>query len=681
MPAARSSASRFACALDFVSDWAVLVFASWTLFAYAGMSTQASVSLLVPLWLVTVPLLGAVLVILSRRSGRGSALPAEVETPPPAAPTSPYRQRLLVAAGAAGLASAILAGVSRNAPWELVWLGTCSAVAAAVGFGRLRSERPGGPVPSLRWPAHAFVVLVGLVFATMSLFVRRQNLDDAFYVNRATGVAELNRIPVRDIIFTDEQVAAVSGTGLPVESFSALQGALGRFVGLHGASVAYYVTPPLFTFLATWALWRLLRSWAPRNVVLCFALGCTYWLFSGQKTFTAGSFFLNRMWQGKVIFVAWLVLTTYVFLTRWLSRRDALTAVLLLATALGGLGMTSSASFVAPLVFGAAMVPLVAAREWRGLPVLVAAAPIPLVIALYASQKYPILDVVDLAARSGIFGVRGTTWYFHEVFGLGVIAVLGLIGLWAAPWLARSGPATRLTTGIAVVATILLAPAVLPTLDHMTELSSVLRRTLWVVPLPALVGLFAAVPVAELLGRLDWARALPRRLVVAAPALLVVGLLLAFGQPLWTSVRTGDAIWVRRPAWKVEPRALDEARAILGRYQDSEPILASAPIMYAIAIITVSPKAVNPRSFYARWTPEQPERTQNRMALERFVSGRWPKPSREDVQSALADLRVGLVCLADSKPRLIREVELTGLYAEAFRVRGMTCLERRAAPP
>ena len=426
----RASRSSLAEALDFVSDWGVLAFASWTLIAYVGMATEARVSVLVSVWLATVPLLGAIRAVLARRSSGNPTPepPAEPRTTPlPVAPAPGYRRHLWIAGLGAGVASALIAAASQKAPWLLVWAGTLAAVAVAVGFGRLRVGETACPRPTFGWRAHAFVATVGLGFAIMSLFLRRENLDDAFYVNRATGTSQLNRIPVRDIIFTDEKVPALSGTGLPVDSFSALQGAIGRFIDVHPASVAYYVTPPLFTFLATWALWRLLRLWAPRNAVLCFALGCTYWVFSAQGGMSAGSFFLNRMWQGKVIFVAWLVLTTYVFLTRWLERRDAVTAVLLLAAGVCSIGMTASAAFVVPLLMGAAVLPLLACRDWRGLPVVIAAAGIPFVIGLVVTLEHPLVKPLNLGhERAHLYD--HTSWYFHEVFGIGLVAAVGLIG-------------------------------------------------------------------------------------------------------------------------------------------------------------------------------------------------------------------------------------------------------------
>jgi MFS family permease len=658
--------NRLGRALDFVSDLGVLAFAVWTLIAYVGMATQAKATLLVAVWLATVPLLGVILVALASRA-HGAMASEPTHRPHPRAAGSQTTIGLSIAGVAAGLVSAILAATVAHAVWVLVWAGAVTAVAVAVIRGRWRSEESRDLEPTPAWPAHAFAACVGLSFAVMSLFVNRPNGDDTFYVNRATGTAQLNRIPVRDIIFTDERINPISGAGLPVDSFSALEGAVGRFVGIHGASVAYYVIPPLVTFFATWALWRLLRAWAPSSVVLCFALGCVYWAFSAQSALTPGSYFLNRIWQGKVVLVAWLIPTAYVLLTRWLSRRDARTAVLLLAVGVSAIGLTGSGTFVAPLVFGTAMVALAARRDWRGFPVLLAAAAFPFLVGFIATQMYSVKLLSDKELSNA--------WYFHQVFGVGVLAAVSLVGLWAGPWLARSGPPARLTTGISVVALLLLAPALLPTLNDVTQLTSILRRTLWIVPLPALVGLLGAVSASAVLRRLPDAPSLHRWIATAAPAALVAALLIPFGQPLWISWKTGGDYWIDRPAWKIGKRPLRKAWSIIRRYEGQEAILAEEPIMHAIGLITVRPKAVNPRGFYARLAPEPRQRTDNRLALTRFVTGEKPIPSQQEVRRALVDLRVGLICVDDDKALIIREVETIG-YLKAFSVRKMVCLRR-----
>jgi hypothetical protein len=251
-----------------------------------------------------------------------------------------------------------------------------------------------------------------------------------------------------------------------------------------------------------------------------------------------------------------------------------------------------------------------------------------------------------------------------------------LISLCAAPWLARSGSPARMTSGVAVVSIVLLAPAVLPAINHVTDLGVVLRRIFWAVPLPALVGLLGAVPLVQLLRPLARAPALLRRLVVVAPALLTVGLLVAFGHPLWIS-RSEQPLWVSHPTWKTQQAPLEDARAILGRYSGSGPILADEGIMRAISLLTVDPKAVSARDFYARYLPAPARLIRDRLALSRFVERRKQRPSRREVEAALSRLGVGLVCIDRSKRRVMRELVAIGGYSRAFRANEHVCFRRQ----
>jgi len=498
---------------------------------------------------------------------------------------------------------------------------------------------------------------VGL--GVLSLFVSRLSADDVFYVNRATAVAELNRIPVKDVLITNEQVAPASGVGLPVDSFSALQGAVGRLLDLHAASVAYYLAPVLFTFLATWALWRLVRSWAPRWAPACFVIAVAFLLLSAQDYLTPGSFFLERMWQGKVIFVAWLVPTLYAYFTRWLYARRWDTAVLLLAAGVAAIGLTGSASFAAPLVFATLALPLLARRDWRGLPILIAAAAVPFLVGLFATRLYPLAD-----ALGG--GEKSERYYFHSLFGSGLVATIGALALVSAPWLARRGTPRALASAIATVTLVLVAPGLLAMLQDVTGLTGSLRRTLWLVPLPALVGLLASIPVPAR-PRLRAARALP--------AVLLLVLLALYGNPLWDSLTGRVSHLTSSPAWKTKQEPLVAARRILARYGGERAILADSRIMAAIAISTVAPKAVNPRYWYVSLTGESERRKALRLELTRLVQGQKPAATGEWVRSALHELDVGLICVDENRERVLELIRNAASYEPAFRTSDRLCLE------
>jgi hypothetical protein len=633
------------------------------------MVTHAPVSVLTLVWVVTLPVLVWLRIALGRR----------VEHPSPeddhgnAGSVSWARGAVVVAVGTA--TGAALAAAFR-APWVLVWVLAFASIVTTfliwLRRGRVE-ELPETPRPS----GHVFAALTSLGLGFLALFLNRGNADDVFYVGRATATAELNHIPLRDVIFTAEEVKRAGGTGLPTDSYSALQGAVGRLLEIHPASIAYYVTPLVMTFLATWALWRLVRSWASRSAVLCFALGVIYWLWSAQGQLMAGNFFLSRIWQGKVAFTAFLVATMYVYLTRWVRGGDLLTGLLVLATGIAAIGMTSSATFVAPLVFAAAGLPLLVMRAWRRLAFVAAAASIPLLVGLVATWKFPLPPSKDQLHEP-------PAWYFKALFGAGLLAFIGLIAVLAAPWLARRGSAAGVTVGIACVVVFLLTPGVIHGIDGLFGLHApgALRRTLWVAPLPALVGLLAATPVAAGVAfareRFKLRRGLPRAsLAAAAPFCVVAAVLIAFGDPLWVSSISGKSYWTAKPGWRVDREPLDAARAILARYEGDGPILASGHVMDVLPIVTVEPKAVDARTYYMRRTRLPREGILERLTLARLSRRQPPTPSDEEIRSALSDLQVGLVCLDSGWTGLIGRVERIAPYEPAFETNGYTCLTRR----
>ena len=654
------SASRLRLGLDLLSDCAVVAFGLWTLLAYVGMATGAPVLLLVAIW-------GAALFATAaffhlRRKSEETPVPSEERAFDHQAATLSmgWADWALVGSLGAGVLTAFLVARMSLGWWFLYWMLAVAATAALVVVRSRGSTRVTDVREPLDRRADWFVIVVGLALAALSLFVRVGNSDDVFYVNRATATAQLGHIPVLDVIFTHEEVARSGGAGLPVDSYSALQGAVARTLDIHAASVAYFIVPPLVAFLATWGLWRLLRFWAPRRAPLCFSLACVFWLWSAQYDLTPGNVFLTRIWQGKVAFVSWLVPTIFVYLTKWLTRQDLATAALLLFAGLGSIGMTGSATFIAPLIFLTALIPLLARGEWRALPIPFVAGAMPLAIGLFVVLRFPLAEAVGGAP------LHSNGWLYHEYLGAGFVGGIAGTAVCAAAVLTRSGPPRHLAVGMAIVTVVLFMPRVLPLLHDLSGLSVTLRRTLWFIPLPALVGLLAAVPAPRRL----------RRAAQVALTVLLAGLLIAFGHPLWRG-EFGDSRWAFPPGWKIAPPArLASAKAILARYDGEGPVLARIGIMEVIAVLTVEPKAVNARTLYLVRTREPFERSSQRLALTRLVMRTDPRPSDVVVRQALAQLDVGLVCLRTTQSVLIRRVESAGPYRRAFRTHGYVCLER-----
>jgi hypothetical protein len=157
---------------------------------------------------------------------------------------------------------------------------------------------------------------------------------------------------------------------------------------------------------------------------------------------------------------------------------------------------------------------------------------------------------------------------------------------------------------------------------------------------------------------------------------VAAALLIAFGTPLWTGF-DGDARWTSRPTWKTNGYFVAEARTILAHYHGSGSVLANKSTMRALALITVEPKAVDARTYYAQLLPGPPRWIGERSALARLsTEGRAPQ-SKGFVRHALKDLDVGLVCLPADKPKLPAKAGLTPTYRFAFSTREAHCFLRR----
>ena len=357
---------------------------------------------------------------------------------------------------------------------------------------------------------------VGAVLAYLSLRTVRVDADDVFYVNKAVYVAETGRIPLRDTIYSDQVLPALRGAGTAsLQSIEVLQGAVAHLLGISAGTVVYLVTPPVMSFLAVWAVWRLARSWSVVRALVAFAVATTYLLWGVKSGYGLGAFWIGRIWQGKVIFVCLAVPLLYLALTRWARLGRRYDAAMLFAVGAVALGLTSTATLVVPPIAAGAAVMLLLCRRPRWYVPLLAAA-------------YPVASgvVVALAAAGGgQFGNVAFTSFeaFHAVVGDRLWGALGVVGLLLAPWAVRAGAARMTAAAGSVVAVAAMAPGVPQLVNTVTGAGPILYRLMWMAVLPVLVGVLATAPLP-----VDrFAPAVRRTVAVAVPAalaaLLVVG--------------------------------------------------------------------------------------------------------------------------------------------------------------
>lgn len=659
--------------IDGVTNFAVVAFAIWTLVYDAGLLSGLDTSVLLLLWVALLAIAGAVLLGLRTRRGPAGRVPAARARSAAASDAvhPRWRRHLAATSVIAGMAAAVAVGMhSAGAAWRWTWLLGLLSVLATGAAVLMRKEGPGLSAPirpptAARTEAGSILALcVAAGAAIFSLYVVRPDGDDAYFISRSVWAAEHGRIPVRDILFTNQAVGAQAGEP-PVASIEVLNGSLARLLGVHAASFTYYIALPVATFIAVWATWMLIRRWAPRRPVLCFAVAMAYLLLSGVSGASFGSFHLVRMWQGKAAFVSIMVPLLYAYLTEWAEHRSRRPLGLVLAAGVAAVGLSSTAVMIVPLVIVAAAGPLLLTGRIKAALGAGLALIYPLAAGLVVAVLYPV------PASASVVMPPATVWAW--VMLSGVLGGVGGAALWLSPWLSRRDIPALITSGIAVTATALLVPGVLALISNVTGAGVVSWRLLWLVPGPVLVGLLAAAPIPAV-----WPEAARwlAPVVSALPALALCALVLAAGVPVW-SYQNGHATVARHPSWKYDALSLTLARDMLRADHRPGYVLSTQRIMSAVPLITTRIRAVDPRDYYLNSAGLSVSRgfVTPRRLLTRMAGGVLPMPSEAAVRTALARVDVGYVCVWRANTAALSLLEQAG-YSPVAHFRSLQCLAR-----
>ena len=648
-----------AAALDGLTEFAVLAFASWTLLYDIGAVAHLRTSLLLALWAACLVAIAAGLV----RAGWAGAPQATPPVPVARwlAGATRWRRPLGVASVILGVAAGLATGLHHvGLSWTWTWALGVPAVATTLAWLLLPDEEaaptvrpaadappaaaapavPPAPAPAVPpaaapagsavWRGSLLALGTAVAAAIFSLYIVRPDADDAYFVSRAVWTAQHGRIPLKDVIFTNQAVKAVAGES-PISSVEVLIGALARLFNMPAARVTYELALPVFTFMAVWAVWMLIRRWAPGRYALCFAVAMAYLAWSGTSSASLGSFHLVRMWQGKAAFVSLMVPLLYFYLTQWAEHRSRRNLLLVLAAGVAAAGLTSSAALVVPLIVAAVTVPLLLAGQITAALGALLAAAYPVVAGLVVASYYP-LNV------PGPPFTAPAAWAW--VLLTGVLGSITGLALWTAPRLARRGVPALIMSGVAGVVTVLMIPGVLARIGAATGANAVLWRTMWVVPGPVAVGLLAAVPLppaVRLRSAARWA--------VAVPAAALCAVIVAAGLPVWSPQNLVHAIVAREPSWKYDPFSLHLASNVLRADHQPGDLLSTTKVMGAVPLLTSQVQAVDARTYYLKLLPAGAQFINDRLLLTRLAGQTSPMPSEAAVRAALARVPVGYACL------------------------------------
>lgn len=671
----RRSTPVWVAVADGLLDGSVVAFGVWTLFYEVALVRGASATTTIYLWLPAAVLVLAACTWRAVRhadrepipdgeppvaaSGPEDGGPATLDAPRPARSRGRLAHHALaLGAVAAALGAAVLA-CYRPGEDFLRMLALLGVAAALLTLRTAAGGRVLGALPRLRGATHALAGLTALGVSTFVMFVREEDADDVYYVNRSTWTAEHGSFSLRDTMFGPETLPSIYGGGPPIPSIEGLLGAIARVTALTAAEVTYLAVPPAACLLAIWASWRLVRAWAPRRHLLVLLAAIGFSLMSA--TGTVGDFSYTRMWTGKVMGIVIVVPLAWVYFTRIAARRGTSPRwdlFMLVACGLAFVGTTSTSSLMAPVISSAVGLAALLNREgfWRQ------------VVGAAAFSLAPVISGLAVVLLSdGFHGespVAPEPWQaFARAMGsdpwIVAIAVLAMV---AGSLLTRSRAAVALAGSSVVVTLATLVPGVPTLMNDLIGTGLIHYRLLLVPPTAILVGMLLAVPLPR-------AIPVPVRAVVVAGLTAALAALLAFGgTSAWS--RDVGARLTSSPELKVHHFAVDDVEEMLA-LDPGSPVLLPAPHMQVLTVLSTETYSVVPRVFYLKGFPESGH-PDERHTLFRFSVTANEPPRKEAVIHALRTLDVALVCVPPDNRRRIAILRDAG-YGDRQRAADLVC--------
>ncbi len=273
-------------------------------------------------------------------------------------------------------AASLLGWVVTHNPW-VAWLGFTLSAAVAASFA-LREPFPpadqGERVSARLEPRRgerAALYLLALACAAFTLLAVRPRADDTFYLSMAQSVIDYPGQALLRITNLHGPVTALLGPQplyppYRVHSFELLGGLIGKWSGLEPAAVIHFGFATALSWLAPFALARLMRLLAPRRWLLGVTAAVAFYMIDGSASRGFANHAFVRMFDGKAALLTVGVPLICAYGLRAGARPSARRVLMLALAQIAALGLSSTGLWLAPTL---AMVSVVAATPaWRSLP-------------------------------------------------------------------------------------------------------------------------------------------------------------------------------------------------------------------------------------------------------------------------------------------------------------------------
>jgi hypothetical protein len=508
----------------------------------------------------------------------------------------------------------VAAGYWNDWGWVLWGGSACYFGLLLYSLAGSRAQIPGGNAPASRRDLLALLIFF-VVAAGVSLIFSRANHDDGYYLNAIVSAMDHSQLPV--LAFDGMHDNLELPTHLITQkrqTYELLIATIATLTGVAAWAVYYLMAPVFFSAFIGIANWLLLKRWAGDSawLGLLFVLLILLVWDAGGRSFGLSSF--TMLYPGKIVMLTVLIPLIIHYTFGVLEFAGLRSWLLLFLAQAAALSVSSSGSYVGALASGLVLLVSIGPNRnaLRSL-LLVGAALLPNLLILT-------LNWLDIQSIGGL-GSEGKAYGPIVLFGdnlRGLTAFLAFLLVPLIALLAGSRWAVWLVRYIALAVLIIFNPLVIALLEAMARLLT--WRTMWAVPVPALLAVGAVCALGLIKGLIQ-GQGGPARRPALAGASAFIALMIAFVVADKPTV-AGSGVFVALGQPKVYPTALLYARHINEAASENDLVLAPKEVAVVLAGLNSAPNQLIVRPLYIDhmqmyWSPEE---ARARKALQEYVT-------------------------------------------------------------